>query len=555
MSIDRKPFARLARAALVSLCVLLASPAPGQDAVDVPAAFAEATAWLAQPAAENRIEAFSPALALTCREYEVPRPLRLWIARIDLLSPGVRPTVTEPREFSGEDAKFETASATTLEFAQQRGVQLAVNTSAFEPFRPKMGLPMDVIGLAAADGRAFSKPRKGFGAMYFARNGGVTLKGPPLSEDDLWIVVPGFHMLLDDEKVAIDAEVAASKFGNLNPRTSVGVDREGRTLWIVVADGRQADISMGMTLVEMAALFASLGCWDALNLDGGGSSTLVIERGDGRHDVVNTPVGRGPPDSLREVANNLGFYLPGRGLPAEENAPASLRDAIIRFASSKTGGGYDTSGHGVSTTFAYDGQPWLRANPAGTYCCGATLEAFLSAYRTAHAIGDDAGGGRWFEAWPIEKMQALQQGWYGTPAAAKSEAFTAEMREVIVEQQVAQVLPWTGLGARVDDLRLLRRGDFVQFWRKSGTGHSVIYWGRDRDGQGRERLWYWSSQRRRRPLPIEPLQARIEPEPSGFGLSWELIGEEIDSARIYAASPLAPAEVAPASRPATKSSE
>jgi len=68
-----------------------------------------------------------------------------------------------------------------------------------------------------------------------------------------------------------------------HPRTAVGLTRTGRILLLVV-DGRQPDHSLGMTLPELAALLFRLGATDALNLDGGGSSTLVVG---GR--VVNSP--------------------------------------------------------------------------------------------------------------------------------------------------------------------------------------------------------------------------------------------------------------------------
>ena len=54
-------------------------------------------------------------------------------------------------------------------------------------------------------------------------------------------------------------------------------------MWLVVVDGR-SDRSVGMTLVELGDAMRTLGVWDALNFDGGGSTTLVI---DGR--VVNMP--------------------------------------------------------------------------------------------------------------------------------------------------------------------------------------------------------------------------------------------------------------------------
>lgn len=59
------------------------------------------------------------------------------------------------------------------------------------------------------------------------------------------------------------------------PRTAAGLTQDGQTLLLVVADGRQA-AARGLTLSEFAALMQSLGAWNALNLDGGGSSSAVI---------------------------------------------------------------------------------------------------------------------------------------------------------------------------------------------------------------------------------------------------------------------------------------
>lgn len=64
-------------------------------------------------------------------------------------------------------------------------------------------------------------------------------------------------------------------FFERNPRTAVGVTDTG-TLLLVVVDGRQGVYSAGMTLVELADLMLSLGARDAVNLDGGGSSAMML---------------------------------------------------------------------------------------------------------------------------------------------------------------------------------------------------------------------------------------------------------------------------------------
>jgi exopolysaccharide biosynthesis protein len=56
----------------------------------------------------------------------------------------------------------------------------------------------------------------------------------------------------------------------------VGYSRDGSTLLLAAVDGRSAK-SVGMTLVELAALMRRAGAWNALNFDGGGSTTMVID--------------------------------------------------------------------------------------------------------------------------------------------------------------------------------------------------------------------------------------------------------------------------------------
>lgn len=81
-----------------------------------------------------------------------------------------------------------------------------------------------------------------------------------------------------------------------HPRTAIGVSKDRRTVWLYVVDGR-ATTSVGMTTSELADAVRALGAWDALNFDGGGSTTLVI---DGQ--VINKPTDA---TGEREVGNAL----------------------------------------------------------------------------------------------------------------------------------------------------------------------------------------------------------------------------------------------------------
>ena len=112
-------------------------------------------------------------------------------------------------------------------------------------------------------------------------------------------VVSGFPALLAAGRVVGDLEMGERPgfAGERHPRTGVGFDPGRMRLWLAVVEGRREGVSEGMTLPEFAALFQSLGAADAINLDGGGSSVMVI-----RGEVVSRS---SDPSGERPVVNGL----------------------------------------------------------------------------------------------------------------------------------------------------------------------------------------------------------------------------------------------------------
>ena len=89
-----------------------------------------------------------------------------------------------------------------------------------------------------------------------------------------------------------------------NPRTALGIDEEEKTLFLVTVDGRQSS-SIGMTQKELAEFLESINVYNAINLDGGGSTTMVAQNcGDFSLSTINNPSG----GSLRNVINALGIF-------------------------------------------------------------------------------------------------------------------------------------------------------------------------------------------------------------------------------------------------------
>ncbi|MDB4912431.1 MAG: hypothetical protein JWM95_75 [Gemmatimonadetes bacterium] len=89
--------------------------------------------------------------------------------------------------------------------------------------------------------------------------------------------VGGRPLLVRDSMVltSVDSSGGAAFATARHPRSAAGIARNGRRLLLVVVDGRQKPYSDGMSLRELATLMLALGARDALNLDGGGSTTFV----------------------------------------------------------------------------------------------------------------------------------------------------------------------------------------------------------------------------------------------------------------------------------------
>jgi hypothetical protein len=103
-----------------------------------------------------------------------------------------------------------------------------------------------------------------------------------LGRTNVWDAMGGSPVLVANGARVVGT-CTTSFCSSRNPRTGVGVTADGRILMVVV-DGRQTGWSVGVSLPKLAAIFRKLGAVSALNLDGGGSSTMVV-----RGDVVNRP--------------------------------------------------------------------------------------------------------------------------------------------------------------------------------------------------------------------------------------------------------------------------
>lgn len=133
--------------------------------------------------------------------------------------------------------------------------------------------------------------------MLVGRSRGALQSGDTVTVDaTLAPIIPmqavgGHPLLLRDSVIVptVDTDGAES-FRGLNPRTAAGYADSGRRLLLVVIDGRQPAYSVGTTVRETAALLRDLGAREALNLDGGGSTAMIVRNPtSGNVHTVNKP--------------------------------------------------------------------------------------------------------------------------------------------------------------------------------------------------------------------------------------------------------------------------
>ena len=135
------------------------------------------------------------------------------------------------------------------------------------------------------------RPFRGFLLIGLGR-GAQLLKTLPVGSelDATWALDPRPQMAITGSQVLVRAgKVVAHSDHLVAPRTSVGIDADTGHVLLVALDGRQPKAT-GMAMVGWARLLKGLGVDDAVNLDGGGSSTMVARNRSGTSTgVVNRP--------------------------------------------------------------------------------------------------------------------------------------------------------------------------------------------------------------------------------------------------------------------------
>lgn len=256
----------------------------------------------------------------------LPRPLKINVAIIDLTAPGISFEVT-PRaaNYPGpiiNGSPGETVRQTTRQFADSVGAQVAINGSYFASLTQNGVNWANNLGLTASNGDHYSPWENPFSfpvtefrdtlnitqdnqAQIVKMPGSIPTGFETTPTVPLYNTVTGYDRLVQN---GVNVALTSCDECSLNPRTSVGITADNKLILMAV-DGRQTGYSEGLTMTETANLIMGYGAVDAIDLDGGGSTTMVMNF---YNDALASQVLNSPSDGTeRAVGDNLAvFALP-----------------------------------------------------------------------------------------------------------------------------------------------------------------------------------------------------------------------------------------------------
>ena len=270
----------------------------------------------------NTARQLAPGILLLQDSLQSPRPIRRHAVRINLQQPGIKLTTTgrisEWQADSRETRRQTVRSFLRSERADSRPVVLAFNADAFTPWPAPFDkeTPANLQGFAVCRGQLVSPP-SGSPSLIITSDGKASIRTATSKDDPshIDIAVSGFALCLQDGQVQPSGD-------DLHPRTAIGLSADGHQLFVLIVDGRRHS-SAGATTAELGQWLLDYGADDAINMDGGGSSTLAWWNNDAttedKIELLSRPVGNGlkllTPDadqlgvSERANGNNVGVLL------------------------------------------------------------------------------------------------------------------------------------------------------------------------------------------------------------------------------------------------------
>lgn len=239
------------------------------------------------------------------KELTSPRKIVAHVIAVDTHAEEIQFLVTPPSHPNGL-----LCARKTSQFLVEFKAQVAVNGDGFK-YVNRVDYPtltcqnggelVKVNSFAVSKGKTYSERKnKSDPFLSFNQRNEVAFNA---STGNLYNALAGYPMLVEK-----GGPVTGLESKTIEPRTIIGANKNGRWVYLVVFDGRQDGYSEGISLPEAADFLISIGAYQALNMDGGGSSTIVIEDPQGKPFVLNSPIEGGIPGNEAAVANHLGVF-------------------------------------------------------------------------------------------------------------------------------------------------------------------------------------------------------------------------------------------------------
>ncbi|HTI68410.1 MAG TPA: phosphodiester glycosidase family protein [Candidatus Limnocylindria bacterium] len=252
------------------------------------------------------------------------------VMRVDTSDPDIR-FMTSPRIAANYTPGVrETGGYTVTQFLRTNKVQVALNANFFDPSQYYLpaGTPMDVSGLLISQGVVVSEQTSRSDSASLLIDGSnhahfVQTNWPAVGTAGVANAISGQYPVLSAGLNVGRQYLGSGDFVHqTQPRTLYGLSQDRRYLFLMTIDGRQPGYSDGALDWEAAEWMLRVGAYEAVNMDGGGSTTLVMETSTGGSVDVNKSSAVADSGKERTVGAHFGVFA--------KPVPGVINDVTVR---------------------------------------------------------------------------------------------------------------------------------------------------------------------------------------------------------------------------------
>ena len=250
-----------------------------------------------------------------------------YVMQIDLNAPGISFTTSPGAAGDTPNAGTgnEVITQTTSQFMSASGVQVAMNAGYFScPCVTNASNAEYIDGLAVSNGKLVSSDQSGYVDLLLTANNQVSLAaGGSANLTGVNNAVAGSGYVVQNG-VNTGTKINSSSTSE-DPRAMIGLSQNGQYLYLVTVDSGAAD-GAGVNGTQLGTLALDLGLYNAINMDGGGSTSVVVQGANGQPSVLENPY----TGAERYDGNSIGVF-------AQPLAPVPLPPGLGLLASGLAG--------------------------------------------------------------------------------------------------------------------------------------------------------------------------------------------------------------------------